>query len=69
VELKIGKNLGNVFQITITLIKVIETLVINPDNNVTQPTLTRDLVWDDLLMEVCDARPCVPLMTEYIITK
>ena len=44
-ELKIGKNLGNVFQITITLIKVIETLVINPDNNVTQPTLTRGLVW------------------------
>ena len=53
---------------TITLIKVDETLPINPSESDGLPLLTRDLVWDGLLLKVYDARPFVPLMTKCDVT-
>ena len=53
---------------TITLIKVDETLPINPNKSGTLPLLTRDLVWDGLLLKVYDAKPFVPLMTKCDVT-
>ena len=54
---------------TITLIKVDETLPINPSESGTLPLLTRDLIWDGLLLKVYDAKPFVPLMTKCDVTK
>ena len=53
---------------TITLIKVDETLPINPSESGGLALLTRDLVWDGLLLKVYDARPFVPLMTKCDVT-
>ena len=52
-----------------TTIKVDETLPINPDKSGTLPILSRDLVWDGLLLKVYDAKPFVPLMTKCVVTK
>ena len=53
----------------IAQIKVQKTLPINPDKNGTEPSLTRDQVWEGLLLKVYDARPFVPLMTRCEVTE
>ena len=50
-------------------IKVNKTLPVNPIKNGNIPLLTRDQVWDGLLLKVYDARPFVPLMTRCEVTK
>ena len=50
-------------------IKVEKTLPINPDKSGSVPSLTRDQVWEGLLLKVYDARPFVPLMTRCEVTE
>ena len=54
---------------SIAQIKVQKTLPINPDKNGTVPSLTRDQVWEGLLLKVYDAQPFVPLMTRCEVTE
>ncbi len=46
------------------MINVDHTLPINPDKGGGKPILTRDQVWEGLLMKVDDAKTFVPLMTK-----
>ena len=51
------------------MIKVDKTLPINPDKSGKSPILTRDHIWNGLMMKVDDAKPFVPLMTKCEVTQ
>lgn len=52
-----------------TIIKVDQTLPVNPDKSGKTVILTRDQIWTGLMMKVEDARPFVPLMTQCDVTE
>ncbi len=51
------------------MIKVDETLPVNPDKSGNTPILTRDDLWNGLMRKVDDAKPFVPLMTKCEVTR
>ena len=51
------------------MIKVDKTLPVNPDKSGNTLVLTRDHIWNGLMMKVDDAKPFVPLMTKCEITQ
>ncbi len=51
------------------MIKVDKTLPVNPDKSGKTPVLTRDDIWEGLMMKVEDARPFVRLMTKCEVTR
>ena len=52
-----------------TIIKVDQTLPVNPDRSGKTVILTQDQIWTGLMMKVEDARPFVPLMTQCAVTE
>ena len=51
------------------MIKVDKKLPVNPDKSGKTVILTRDQIWEGLMMKVDDARPFVPLMTRCDVTE